>query len=248
MRRWMTGWLLCGFWMGVFLGSAAGQVDEAAWSVTATLNASSHYVWRGLRLSRGLVFQPEVCVAHGDWSATLWGNVDAREERWNETDILLTRAFEWERLTMEIGYIYYHMLDADDTHEVSAGLWLDMPLAPGVQFYYDFAAGDGGYVEASVNPVLVLGEGVELELRGALGFNLHNRVMAEFEDGSSYAGVYSGDVLAAAHLSLTDHCTLVPYLGYSLALGDKAVAVFRDYSQEGRLQTPYGGIRLEWAF
>jgi len=250
MRRRLFCWLLGGLWLGMLAGLVSGQADEdgAAWSVTAALNASSHYVWRGLRLSRGVVFQPEVGVARGGWSVTLWGNVDTREERWNETDILLSRTFQYERATLEIGYIYYNMLDSTDTHEISAGLWLDVPLAPGVQLFYDFAAGDGGYLEASVNPVFTLGQGVELEGRAALGINLHNRMMAELEDGDSYAGLYSGDLLAAVHLSVTERLTLVPYAGYCLALGDEAVAVFREFSRDGRLQTFYGGVRLEWNF
>jgi hypothetical protein len=227
---------------------AASQEDETGWSASAALNSSTHYVWRGLRLSEGLVFQPEISVAYGGWSGTLWGNVDTMEERWNETDILLTRAFEWERITLEIGYIYYGMLDVDDTHEVTAGVWFDTPLSPGVQLFYDFAAGDGGYLEASLNPVITLGENAEMELRAAVGVNLHNKVLAEFGDGDSYAGLYNGDLLAAGHLALTSYCTLVPYLGYGFAMGDDGVRAFRDASTDGRLQTLYGGVRLELTF
>lgn len=70
----MAAWL---FLSAAVPAGAQDPREEAPPEVSAGLTADvlSHYVWRGIRLSDGLVVQPSVGVEGHGFSVNLWWNV-----------------------------------------------------------------------------------------------------------------------------------------------------------------------------
>lgn len=54
----------------------AAEAAGPAISVSGELDVNSHYVWRGIAYSRGMVVNPSVTVGWHDLSLNLWSNVD----------------------------------------------------------------------------------------------------------------------------------------------------------------------------
>lgn len=165
----MVAWVMCS------LGSMAMGADEAipaaadkpALGVNISAAFMSKYIWRGQLLNDDYVFQPSAGLSYGNWSASLWGNMDLTEYHkdggGNDNKGEFTE-YDWtvgytdkvpgvDILKYSFGAIYYYfpsLTDDGDTLEIYAGFGLDMPLSPTITIYRDIDEGDCTYVTAGV--------------------------------------------------------------------------------------------------
>ncbi|OGF67863.1 MAG: hypothetical protein A2Y62_01200 [Candidatus Fischerbacteria bacterium RBG_13_37_8] len=112
--------------------------------VSMDFSIYSAYVWRGIILNDGSVFQTSVTLSEHGFSANVWANVDltdANDLRGNVTEIdyTFTYAKEMEKVNITGGVIAYTFLhvDADATTEVFAGVSFNTILNPSVMVYWD---------------------------------------------------------------------------------------------------------------
>ena len=78
----------------------------------------SHYMWRGMRLSEGGVFQPSVTVGAKGFSANIWANYQFDPNRWTEVDFTAAYAGEKAKINYEAGYIHYALNEGEDSDEI----------------------------------------------------------------------------------------------------------------------------------
>ena len=72
-RLFLLGFLFC---LGASSLAMADDVDEdRLWEFSASATVASRYLWRGIQLSQGPVFQPEVGLSYAGFSLVAWGNV-----------------------------------------------------------------------------------------------------------------------------------------------------------------------------
>jgi hypothetical protein len=153
--------------------------EAAETSGSASVDIFSDYVWRGQRLSDGEgVVQPSVSITHDNFGVNLWANYDAETDEHNETDLTLTYGLSKDKLSLEVGYIYYALDGADDTQEVYLSLAYETILSPSVTLYYDFDEGDGAFLVASIGYSIGLMEKISLNLGASASVNLDNEIMA----------------------------------------------------------------------
>jgi len=136
--------------------------DEPALGVGVSTAFMSKYIWRGQLLNDDYVMQPSVGINYGNFSASLWGNVDMTDYHDNDWEFT---EYDWtlgysntvpgiDFLSYSVGAIYYYFPsvgDDSDTIEVYAGLGLDMPLSPTLTMYRDVDEIDGTYLALSVS-------------------------------------------------------------------------------------------------
>lgn len=136
--------------------------DEPALGVGVSTAFMSKYIWRGQLLNDDYVMQPSVGLTYGNWSASLWGNVDMTDYHDNDWEFT---EYDWtigysdkipgvDILSYSVGAIYYYfpsLTDDGDTVEVYAGLGLDIPLSPTLTMYRDVDEIDGTYLALSVS-------------------------------------------------------------------------------------------------
>jgi len=70
-------------------GAADSTVGASAITVGGELDVNSHYVWRGIAFSRGMVVNPSLTFARGELSLNLWANLDRdlrQQHALNEVD------------------------------------------------------------------------------------------------------------------------------------------------------------------
>lgn len=114
---------------------------------------NSRYVWRGLYLSQGAVWQPSAWISKWGFTPSVWGNFVLNNEinqgEFNEVDLTLTYAYETHGFTVEPGFIYYLFPNTGvaSTGEVSLTLAYQVygPLSVFTSHYVDVKAFKGGY-------------------------------------------------------------------------------------------------------
>ena len=94
MKAKMTKIILLSIFM-VMAVLNAGSVFAA--DVTTAIDVNSAYVWRGITFNDGMVVQPSVDVAAGNFGLNVWGNLDADDYddsldsgEFSEIDLTLT--------------------------------------------------------------------------------------------------------------------------------------------------------------
>lgn len=120
--------------MPVAASAADAPAPASAFSVSSALELNSRYLWRGIALSEGTVYQPSLTLGWGAWSIGGWANVEPAASvgpRWNELDLTLAASLEWRGWTIEPSAMLYSYpgLDAPGTGELelelgrSVGRW-----------------------------------------------------------------------------------------------------------------------------
>lgn len=90
--------------------SPAEAAPAPHFSLSAELDANSHYVWRGIAYSRGAVLNPSLTLGYGALSLNAWANVDhdpAQRHRFNELDWTLTGSWDVLGLTLAPSALRY---------------------------------------------------------------------------------------------------------------------------------------------
>ncbi len=113
----------------------------------------SHYVWRGITLTDGPVFQPSVRISHASGFAfEAWGNLDLDDDNDAAAEFSETRlTFDYGRRLgdFEIGAGLVEYLFPNTpfpgTRELYVRLALDAVVSPRFELFYDVDELDGGY-------------------------------------------------------------------------------------------------------
>lgn len=215
--------------------------EDSLWP-TVTLDTSffNKYVWRGLVLTDGPVFQPSVTLEWQGLSLNVWGNLDLDNVNnlrgeFNEVDY--TIGYEHEiigPLSGSVGFIVYEFPNTAfrTTTEFMAGLSLDVPLQPSLTAYFDLRETDGIYLLAEIGhsielPKFAKNITASVDLGAGLGWG-------SVKNNSFYFGVASEGATdyyfsLGLPIAIGEHLTITPNIKYTSILdGDLRRAVAND--------------------
>ena len=140
-----------------FAGPAAAET-----TATYVLDFASAYVWRGISVTDGAVFQPSITIAHDSGFAfNLWGNLDITDENDLESEFIevdLTPSYTFptdSNLTATVGLIEYLFPNSggfdSSTTEAFVSLGWAGAIAPVLAVYYDFDLVEDIYANLGVS-------------------------------------------------------------------------------------------------
>jgi len=227
---------------------SAAYAEETTTAGSASVDIMSNYVWRGQKLSNASVVQPSVGVTYGGFSANLWANYDTGTNEHNETDLTLDYSFPLDKLSFDVGYIYYALEGVDDTQEVYLAVGYDVLLSPTLTIYYDFDQGDGVFIVASIGHSFELTDIASLNLGASGSYNGKNAVMGTDSGGDEFSGFYNGELSASVGVQLTKALSIEPKIAYSFPLSSDAKDAIKKISDDGDKDIFYGGVNLALSF
>ncbi len=206
-------------------------------SVAFDTGSFDRYVWRGLILTDGPVFQSSVTVSRGPLSVNVWGNMDLddannNQAEFNEIDVTLAYAKTYGPCDLSASVINYNFPNtaAGATTELHVGVAFDVPAEPTVAMYYDVDQAQGAYVTLDVghsfsseyaNPMaweLALGTGIGL---GSADYN-------GLYYGASTASATDFHVGLAFAVKIHDKWTVSQNVIYTTIVGADFRAVIAD--------------------
>jgi hypothetical protein len=214
----------------------------------------SNYIWRGLRLSEGPVYQTSFTLAKRGFSFNTWGNYDFHEKRLNEVDLTFAYSRETKRADFEAGLIHYGMIDGHDTDELYATVTGNAPLSPSLTAYFDVNFGKGAVLQASVEHSLKVASRASLDLQATVAAVIHDGFMGVPDSGKEFAGLHDVEFLASLPIGLTPKWSLRMRVGVTVPLSQNARQAIRNASiwtsDENSFSTTflYGGATLCYAF
>lgn len=226
---------------------------------SATVDVMSNYVWRGQTLSDDVVVQPSVGITYGGFGANLWANYNTdTEAELDETDVTLNYSFSVNKLSFDTGYIYYALSgtnddgSGNDTQEIYLSLGVDVILGPAITVYYDFDAGDGAFIVASIGHSFELPKKLAIDIGASVSYNATNTVMGTDADGEEFSDFYNADISTSLTVPITDAISFAPMVAYSIPLSDDAEDVLEgvalDVTGEAEADIVYGGVNLSLSF
>lgn len=171
-------------------GSGAGAVD-----VRYEAGLFSDYVWRGITLTNGPVFQPAVTLSHASGvSFELWGNADLGDDNdtkgeINEARLVLDYGRKFGGVALGAGLIEYLFPNTPfpGTREIYLRAGIDAAVSPKLELFYDVDEIKGGYAR------LALVWERELQARWSCAFELSaGYADAAFAIGD-HAGLHDGN-------------------------------------------------------
>ena len=204
----------------------------------------SHYMWRGLRLSEGGVFQPSLTVGSKGFSANLWANYQFDPNRWSEVDFTGAYACENGAFNYEAGFIHYGVIEGLDSDEIYGGLGHADFLNPSLKIYVDVNAGKGAYLQGGLEPSIPLGKEISLNFKAYAGYVLENSYMGLSDDGQEFSNFYNADFQTSLTIPLGKGFSLEPMLGYSTSLSQNGRQAIKSSSVSPYGETLYGGATL----
>jgi hypothetical protein len=217
----------------------AGDVEfEAAGAVL------THYMWRGLRLSEGGVFQPSVTVGGKGFSANLWANWQFDPNSLTEIDFTGSYAGEKGKFSYEAGLIHYGVRNGLDSDEIYGKLSHSNLLNPSFSIYADVNAGKGAYLQAGLEPSVPLGMEISLNFKAYAGYVLKNSYMGVNDGGREFSNFYNADFQTSLTIPIGKSFSLEPMIGYSTSLSRNSRQAIRNSSISPRGETLYGGVTL----
>ncbi len=240
------------FLISIFLAATisvfAEEAKETEVSGSASVGYFSNYVWRGMKIGDKNAIQPSVGITYDAFGANLWANYDVDTREHNETDLTLTYARSFDKLGMEIGYIYYALDGVNDTQEFYVALGYDVLLSPSLTLYYDADEGNGGFIVAAIGHSINLGEIPSLDLSASASYNAKNTIMGTDSSGSDFNGFYNGEVSASMSVPIIENVSVDPFIAYSFPLSNDGKNALRGLSSDGKSEIVYGGVTLSLNF
>ena len=241
--------------MGVLLSvMMLGAGTAAAADVTTAVDVNSAYVWRGITFNDGVVVQPSVDVAAGNFGLNVWGNLDADDYddsldsgEFSEIDLTLTYGIEAGPVGLTAGYIEYLF----PTTEAGGGLgtrevFLDASLSPadgistGITAYYDFDEVEDYYLNVYMGYGLTLDSGLSIDAAASAGY-AGDDVSADGE-----AGFHEYTLTLGMGYAITDMVSVSATVGYTDAIDDDVLPDVEDGG--GQDVNFFGGAGIAVAF
>ncbi|OEU50983.1 MAG: hypothetical protein BA871_10790 [Desulfuromonadales bacterium C00003096] len=218
----------------LLLGTTFTVSSQAAIEVEGDVYAGiwDKYMWRGFNLSDSRpTIQAGVDLSVGGWTLSTWHNWqlkssdDLRSGEMNETDIILTYAFDvGEMVSISVGDIFYSLdFDgAEDTNELFVTATLNTLLSPNLKISWDWDAAeeDGLFYSLDISHSFDLGQRMDkttLNLGALVSYNQH-------ADGTvaDYAGWHNYELSASLDYVLTDQLTISPIFIFSSGISSAA--------------------------
>ena len=208
------------------------------------------YVWRGLLLTDGPVFQPAATLGYKGASINVWGNLDLDDANdtageFNEVDLTLDYTHTIKEFSVSGGLIYYDFPNTDfrSTLELYVSGGVDILLQPCITVYFDVDQVEGIYGTLGFSHSFDLpdSDSVSWSLDLATSIGLGSSQYVDF-----YFGVHDAaftDFYAEGSLPITifDQLTISPYLGVVVVL-DTALRAQMDQSDNFLV-----GATLSWS-
>ncbi|MDM7994994.1 MAG: hypothetical protein QUT30_04820 [Acidobacteriota bacterium] len=207
----------------------------------------SHYMWRGMRLSEGGVFQPSATVGAKGFSANIWANYQFDPNRWTEVDFTASYAGEKGNFKFEAGFVHYGVNEDEDSDEIFGGIGHSNLLNPSFKVFVDVNAGKGAYLQAGLEPSVPLGKDISLNFKAFAGYVLKNSYMGVNDGGFEFSNFYNADFQTSLSIPLNKNFSLEPMIGYSTSLSRNARQAIRNYSVSPRGDALYGGATLTFS-
>jgi hypothetical protein len=213
----------------------------------------SNYVWRGIRMSEGPVYQFSGTVSAKGFSANVWGNYDFDSKKYNETDLTLSYSRDIKKFSLETGFIHYAMVDNKDSDEVYVGLGFDGPLQPSFKAYFDVNAGKGAFLQPSVGHSVKISSRASLDFKLNIGIAINNSYTGVRDSGDEYVALHNADFNIACPAKLSKHWNIKPQVGVTTPLSRAAREAIRNSSVWESADTfngtiVYGGATLTYSF
>ena len=247
--------------MGAMFSPADSQADNKP-SVDASVSLYSQYIWRGFEFSRdSLIIQPSITVSYGGAAVNIWQNIDTdpwstsgngSTDNLNETDFTFSYGWEFGKLSAELGYIWYALDQAYDSHELYLALSYDTILSPSLTIYREFAHYPGTYIALSVSHAVPLWGDLALDLGAEISYldSDDNGAYADPSDpDDEYSALHTALLSAAVNIPVNNYLSISPELYVSLPLSDDAADLIGDMGMhQGREVNVFGGVTLSLSF
>ncbi len=243
--------------------------EEERPSADLSVSLLSAYIWRGQQLSKNsLVIQPSATFSYQGFSANIWANYDTdlykdikELDNLTETDYTLTYGHDFGPASIQAGYIYYALDQAEDSQEFFASATLNTLLSPTITLYREFAHYPSTYLTLEVSHSIALPRGLSLDM-GLLGSALFSDDSAAYPDpddpGDDYSGLHHGKASVSMKIPFTSflhdpaarYFTITPEVNWvfpisgdgSKDMAERALGSSRDNN------FVYGGATVSFSF
>ncbi len=237
---------------------AEAAKEESPFSVSATLDLYSAYVWRGAVVNDRPVWQPAVTAAYslGDYgtlSGNVWGNFDMTDRRGhtkfggiNEIDYTASYAVDVGPVSLSAGHIWYTFPSISgssygtSTREVFITAQYNNDIVnPFVKAYYDYEFAEGAYYNVGLNKSVSITDQLSVGAELSLGIADDDYMDAYFgADG----GLCDFNASLFASYAITDNISIGPRLAWMSLVDDEA----RDNVDDQEIL--WGGVNLAASF
>ena len=255
--RCIRRWFVVGAFVFTILGTGAGVAfaEEEESSLPrpdfgVDMAFVNMYVWRGLVLTDGPVFEPSATLGYKGASINVWGNLDLNNVNgtsgdFNEIDLTLDYTHSIKEVSLSAGLIYYDFPNTEfrSTLELYAGAGLDILLQPTITVYFDVDQVEGIYGTLGFSHSFSLpgSDAVSWSLDLATNVGLGSSKYVNYYFGVDNAAFTNFYAEASLPVILWDTVTVTPYLGVSVVL-DNALRAAVDESDNF-----IGGGILSWS-
>ena len=226
-------------------GSAFGA------DVTAAIDVNSAYVWRGQTFNDGLVVQPSVDVAAGNFGLNVWGNLDVDDYddtldsgEFSEIDLTLTYAIAAGPVGLTAGYIEYLFPTAEGG--AFREVFLDASIEPvdgfstGITGYYEFDEVEDYYLNAYLGYGMELDSGLSVDCGASVGYT------GEDYSVGGESGFQEYTLSLGLGYPINDMISVSAGIGYTDSIDDDVAPSVDD---GGLVDTNfYGGAGIAFAF
>ena len=220
-------------------GESTDGEEQAGFGYEYSGTIASGYLWRGLLLTDGPVFQPSFTISQDELSLNLWGNMDLDNVNGlggelSEVDLTLdyTREIGDCSFSTGVGYYGYPHTGIAGTNEAYVSISLDKHLSPTVTVWRDFGETDGTYCALELSHSFICNSERTLDLSTGVGWgNSKNNAACFGVPSSALTDFYLGAGMqfdAGCGLSITPSVTYSRILDGALrkAAADDDVLVF----------------------
>ncbi len=239
----LTAFILAAL-LTIGLASSPLTAEAIETSGSASVDVMSSYIWRGFELHEDTAVQPSVGITYGGFGANLWSDYNTDTDEAVETDLTLNYALSVDKFSIEAGYIYFALDDADDTQELYLTVGYDVILSPSVTVYYDVEEGDGAFLTASIGHSYALPKDLSLDLGASVSYNAESKYSI-----GDYNEFHNADVSASLSIPVTENISIAPMVAYTFALSDESEAAIEALSADGdKSSFFYGGANITLSF
>ncbi len=199
-------------------------------TVSADLSLLSKYVWRGIEVTDGGVFQPGFTGSYCGLSFNTWGNLDTTDTNnmagdFNEIDLTLDYTFLWEMMSFDFGIIHYTFPNtgALATTELFASAAADVFLSPSLTIYQDIDEGEGTYMSLGIgygfDHIWKASENISIALDLSLSIGFGSSEHNDFYYGVDKSRFTDLLFSAATPITISEHWSVSPEIHVSALLG-----------------------------
>jgi len=211
--------------------TAAALAGPAAAEVTATytMDFASAYVWRGITVTDGVVWQPQVTIAHpGGFAMNVWGNWDWTDDNGLEHEFIevdLTPSYTFDTgsdFTAAVGLIEYVFPNSGAYNDATTEAWFSLgwngTITPALAVYYDFDAVEDYYANLSLTWAHEFAENTTFKLAASAGYAGED--FAGFYAGGAESGFFDGRATATIAWAPEGKWGIAGYAAFSDTLDD----------------------------